>query len=366
MPKILFTYMDTIEFFVEEGKPLGGSAVETLVWMKIFKELGFDVQQVRYKNEPRNRISHYKWIEFIPLFNSEFTMIRLWYLYRLPLYFKALKRSKCNYLFTSIPAWYSFYLSVFCKILGIKYILRIPSDIMVDDRLYLKESKINSQYIKWAYKLSYAILAQNEYQYLKLISKFPKKKILKIYNPFVLDQKFLVKKKKPEGFIAWVANFRQVKNLALLYRIAKMYPNEIFKIAGKPINPLDIETEESLSNLRNLPNVNFVGQVAREDILDFFSGAKYLLNTSRFEGFSNTFIEAMATGTPILSTENVNPDNIISDYQIGGLYNSEIDLKIFFSSSIEKEYIVWSTNCLKFVKENHDYKRIGKKLGKVL
>jgi glycosyltransferase involved in cell wall biosynthesis len=366
MPKILFAYMHTIEFFVEGGKPLGGSAVETLVWTKVFRELGYEVQQVRYENDDRKRKAEFDWVELIPIFNSEVTMIRMWYLYRFPSYFKALKKAKSNVLFTSIPTWYSFYISLFCKVLGIKHIIRIPSDEMVDKKIYLTETKLTAFYIRRAFLLADLILAQNEYQYVQLKKAYSKKKIIKVYNPFIIDRTFLKQKDHFEGYIAWVANFRHVKNLGLLSRIAERYPSEYFKIAGAPLFPMDEETDKSLFKLRSLPNVEFVGSVSQADILGFFSKAKYLLNTSRYEGFSNTFIEAMCTGTPILTTNNVNPDGIIQEFDLGGVYADEFDLGRFFEPSVGLSYLNWSRNCLEFVKSNHDHQAIGVKISEIL
>ncbi|WP_394334865.1 hypothetical protein [Aquiflexum balticum] len=36
--------------------------------------------------------------------------------------------------------------------------------------------------------------------------------------------------------------------------------------------------------------------------MEFLNQAKFLLSTSRYEGFSNTFHESMIVGTPILTT----------------------------------------------------------------
>jgi len=69
--------------------------------------------------------------------------------------------------------------------------------------------------------------------------------------------------------------------------------------------------------LKELPNVKFSGYIKRADMNNFLSEAYALLNTSHFEGFSNTFLEAWAVGTPVISTIYVNPDNIINEKSLG-------------------------------------------------
>lgn len=139
-------------------------------------------------------------------------------------------------------------------------------------------------------------------------------------------------------------------------------PNEEFKVAGKPITPLDRETETSLEKLKNLPNVEFVGSVSRDEVLSFFDKSKFLLNTSRYEGFSNTFLESMMTGTPILTTKNVNPDGVIDTFGLVSIYKDENDLKQILNNISETDYLEKSKNCIKYIKNNHDHLVLGKRL----
>jgi glycosyltransferase involved in cell wall biosynthesis len=209
-------------------------------------------------------------------------------------------------------------------------------------------------------------VAQSDYQYKELVKTYPKKMIAKLYNPIELKSQFLQKKNKLDGYIAWVANFRFQKNLKLLYEIASICVNETFKIAGQPLMPMDEETETYVKKLKSLENVEFVGIIPQGDILTFYSNSKYLLSTSRYEGFSNTFLESMMTGTPILTSENVNPDGIIDNYELGFLYKDEHDIKRILNSISDDEYVQKSENCIEYVKNNHDHLVLGKKLLELL
>lgn len=362
MPKILFSQFQNIELIVEGGEPKGGAAVQTLVWMHAFKDLGFDIQQVIYENEKRPKKKEYEWVETIPVYNPNLRRIRSWYTYKLPAYFNAFKKAKCDYIYSSIPKWYFFYFNFFCKILGIKHIIRIPSDEMVDERIFLTESKIDNFFIQQSFRTADLILAQNEYQFVNLKRKFPKQKIIKIYNPTIINKEYLKVKTGLTGHIAWIANFRHRKNMALLLKIAALLPNEKFKIAGIPLLPLDEETHGSIEKLKSLKNVEFLGNVERGDILDFLSKAKFLLSTARYEGFSNTFLEAMCTGTPVLTTDTANPDDLIGKNKLGYAYKEENEISRVIADLTEEEYFKWSKNCVEYVKENHDYQYLGKKL----
>ena len=124
----------------------------------------------------------------------------------------------------------------------------------------------------------------------------------------------------------------------------------------------DEETRTFLEKLRQLPNVKFVGFLHRSQILPFLSKAKFLLNTSHYEGFSNTFLEAMSVGTPIITSSKVNPDSIISKFQLGIVYTNPADLMDQYLLITQESYRELSEKCFNYVSKNHNYKSLAEKL----
>jgi glycosyltransferase involved in cell wall biosynthesis len=363
MAKYFFVQHQNVEIIVENGAPRGGSVVETLVWMKALNSLGNSVLQAKYEEDQRVLKKEFDWVELVPTYNSrKFKKTLVWYTYRLPKIFLALKKSKPDVVYTSIPQWHTFYLGLMCKFLGIKHIIRIANDKNVNFDLDNSLSYFDKKLINHAYRDSDLILAQSEYQYQELKVNFPNNKVEKLYNPIEIKKNYLKVKKEKLGYIAWVANFRHQKNLKLLFEIASICKNEIFKIAGQPLVPLDEETGIFVDKLKTLDNVEFVGIVSQSEILEFLSHAKFLLSTSRYEGFSNTFLEAMIVGLPIITTYNVNPDGIINKYQLGFLYEDSTDFKSKLDQFDSMEYTSLSHNCIAYISENHDHLSIGKKL----
>lgn len=363
MAKILFTQYQNVELIVEKGNPIGGAVVETMVWVKALHELGHKIIQFKFENDQRKPTLEYNWIELLPVYDPSKGIRWLrWVFYRLPKIYAALKRSKPDYLYESIPGWSSFYVSVFCKLLGIKMILRVANDNMLDERIKITHSKFDQIFIAQAFKMANFISVQNEFQYITLRKKFPEKKIIKIYNPIVIENGGSSQKKQMTGYLAWVANFRYQKNLKLLFEIAQKIPDETIKIAGVPLKSMDDETKEYLGKLEKLSNVVFVGKVSREEIFTFISEAKFLISSSRYEGFSNTFLEAMVVGTPILTPSAVNPDGIINRFDLGITYENASDLKESLGKLSINDYLEKSSNCIQFVNENHDHLLLGKRL----
>jgi glycosyltransferase involved in cell wall biosynthesis len=156
---------------------------------------------------------------------------------------------------------------------------------------------------------------------------FPKRPCHILHNPFnaaVIDHvpKGLDQKK----YVAWIGVFSAQKNMQLLCNVAKAQTKMQFRIAGMPSKSIDAETKSILAELDALKNVKFIGYVKRKNILSFLSNAYCLLNTSSYEGFSNTFLEAFAAGTPVLCPSRVDPDGLVADNRLG--YTAENDLEL--------------------------------------
>jgi len=367
MSKFFFFETQVMELLATTGKHSGGAAVQTLVWMEGLLENGHQVIQAKLENDHRGIRPQYKNFEYVSLYHHQKGLrILRWASYRLPKIFGILSKEKPDFLYESTPFWGSYWVSFFCKILGIKHIIRISNDNLLDKRLRNTVSKSHQFFLFLGLRFCDYILAQNDYQYEVLLAKFPRKKILKIHNPIIIDENFLNSKSEPKGYLAWVANFRYQKNLKLLFEIVNSLPNEFIKIAGNPTNKIDSESKEYVQKLKELPNVEFMGKIEREDLLPFLKGAKFLLNTSRYEGFSNTFLEAMTVGTPILSTPLVNPDQIISNHHLGIIYTDPTDLVQKIKSITGTDYKKMSENCLAYLQEFHDHRRLTQKLERFL
>jgi glycosyltransferase involved in cell wall biosynthesis len=367
MSKFLFFETQTMELLATQGKPSGGAAVQTLVWMEGLHQNGHKIFQAKLENDKRVIREAYRKFDLVPLYHKNKGMrIVRWASYRLPKIFFAFSRVKPDFVYESIPFWGSYWISIFCKLLGIKHIIRISNDNLLDKRLRNTASSSHQFFLFLGLRLSDFILAQNDYQYNTLKTKYPNKKILKIHNPIIVDRQHLNSKTEPSGYIAWVANFRYQKNLKLLFEIAQTLPNEEFKIAGNPNSKIDAESKEYVEKLKKLPNVTFMGKIEREDILRFLENAKFLLNTSRYEGFSNTFLEAMIVGTPILTTASVNPDGIVSVYNLGMIYENPNDIAEKVRSLDTRDYREMSKNCNQYIQEYHDHSRLTQKLEEFL
>jgi glycosyltransferase involved in cell wall biosynthesis len=190
-----------------------------------------------------------------------------------------------------------------------------------------------------------------------LAARFPGKPIHVLHNPLVVAEDAAAPLPRAERrYVAWLGVFRYEKNLPLLFRIAQELPAVEFRVAGMPERNVDQSTLDAVNGLRHLPNVELVGYVRRADIQPFLSEAAMLLCTSHYEGFSNTFLEALAVGTPVVTRRPVDPDLIVLRHALGASADDELALRESVRAIWDmdaNEYGALARRCPIYVKANH-------------
>ena len=123
-----------------------------------------------------------------------------------------------------------------------------------------------------------------------------------------------------------LANIRQVKGIDVLIRAAARvrhgFPDVTFLIVGREGDPDTMSQLHELVRLNNLQhNVRFLGY--RLDSPGLLRSSTIFCMLSRSEGFSNTVLEAMASGLPCVVTRvGGNPEAVV-DGSTGFLVESE-------------------------------------------
>jgi glycosyltransferase involved in cell wall biosynthesis len=104
----------------------------------------------------------------------------------------------------------------------------------------------------------------------------------------------------PAGHVLWAGAMRDYKRPELMLEIARRLPHRRFVMAGGADG--DEASRQYFERLkreaRALGNVEFPGFVPFTEIESVFNRASVLVNTSAFEGFPNTFLQAWARGIP--------------------------------------------------------------------
>jgi glycosyltransferase involved in cell wall biosynthesis len=112
-----------------------------------------------------------------------------------------------------------------------------------------------------------------------------------------------------EGVVLWVSTIRRWKRAELFLELAQALPAIRFRmIGGVSRAEGDSAANDLFSKIESfaerLPNVEFLGFLPYADVEQHFNQARLLINTSDYEGFPNTFLQAWARGIPTISFVN--------------------------------------------------------------
>lgn len=139
--------------------------------------------------------------------------------------------------------------------------------------------------------------------------------------------------------LLWISNFKyHQKQPYLFVELAKRfrdYKNVTFVMIGGSIGRKS-ELNDLLKVLEEVPNLSYLGQIPQAEVNDNLSKGHILINTSRYEGFPNTFVQAWMREVPVVSL-NVDPNNVLERYRIGFHSKSFEQLTYDVAALIEKK-----------------------------
>ena len=121
--------------------------------------------------------------------------------------------------------------------------------------------------------------------------------------------------------IVWIANFKRLKQPEVFLRLAhslRALEQVRFVMIGAPASgDGEAEWNDALKlQIASLPNLTHLGQLNQAEVNEQLIGAYAFVNTSVYEGFPNTFIQAWLREVPVISLA-VNPDGILDQASVG-------------------------------------------------
>lgn len=255
-------------------------------------------------------------------------------------------------------------LGIYSKLFSKRFIFSIASEKDVKNP-YL--NNITGKLYKIGLKFTDLIIAQNATQIKELNNIESKLKKIRLINSGHEIKNYKNKQKK---FILWVGSCISIKRPELFLKLSRHFPKEKFVIICPKYQSSSVQQKwrEIQKKSKEIENLIFIKYVPFKNIDKYFCQSKIFINTSIYEGFPNTFIQALKFGTPIISL-NINPDNFLTEYRCGFYCNNDFSsLKKNTKKLLENRqlYQKYSENAFKYAKKNHDIQKIGKKWEKAL
>jgi hypothetical protein len=214
---------------------------------------------------------------------------------------------QCRQSYTAGCAWYA-------RKAGIPFFFHIAHDFDLDYRWLTQRLSFNTPFDAiecfsglWGLKHASDIIVQTDVQGRILKERYNRTHSAVIRNFQPLPDVLPVKPNGPLK-IFWVANLKEWKQPGLFLELAESFAGRSdleFIMAGRPAG--ERRLAPLMDRIRASAHLKYLGELPIERVNQLMSQAALHVNTSSFEGFPNTFLQAWGRGA-IVATLNVDPD----------------------------------------------------------
>ena len=163
-----------------------------------------------------------------------------------------------------------------------------------------------------------------------------------------------------KNIVLWVARCEDWKDPEKFLELAKFFQDQKFVMVMPESNDKEFY-EQITSEATGIANLELVGFVPFDKIDNYFADAKIFVNTSKTEGFPNTFIQAAKTKTPVVSL-NVDPNGMLGKNQMGICAGSDFEkLKSALGQLLQNEQLrrQMGENAYNYASEYHNIDKIA-------
>lgn len=250
-------------------------------------------------------------------------------------------------------------IAAFCKRYNKKFVLLLGSDQDVDKSYRADSNEINiygslNKLCNYAIMQADAIVAQTNYQAQLLEEDFGRSSTV-ITNPIDLQDRVDDIPYSHREVALWIGRSDKNKQPEVLIQLAQLFPHIQFVMIMNRFD--DMRSQLIIESAPD--NVTIHEFIPFHKIDSFFAQAFVFINTSGFEGFPNTFLEAGKYRVPILSYV-VDPDDFIQTNKCGIVARGNFDVLADALNTIQKDKQLankYSENVYQYVETHHNLQR---------
>lgn len=200
-----------------------------------------------------------------------------------------------------------------CLVLTASFGLRIP--IFVSERNDPRNDGRGFWFLKYCnfiYRRSNKVIFQTKYE-MSCFSKSVIKKGVVLPNPVSVNAQWNPKRDGQSFLIVNTARLTKQKNLILLFKSVILLREQGFPVNCVVYGDGDMRDELESFIIDNKADSFILLPGNMPDVTSLISSADVFVQTSSFEGLSNSLIEAMMVGLPCICTEYPGIDELIKD-----------------------------------------------------
>jgi glycosyltransferase involved in cell wall biosynthesis len=333
-------------------KQIGGAELQQIFIGKGLKSKGYDISYLTMDwGQPEGQII--EGLKIHKSFKPDEGLFGIRFFYpRLYKTWKALQRADADIYYLRCASYLVGILALFCRIHKKKLVFAGAHDTDFIPNLLRLPTKRDKLLHQYGLRRADAIITQSVGQ-KKLLWKYFRRKCRIVPNFFPCRIKHIIQSKR--NLILWVSKIRSWKRPERFIRLATSYPEETFvMIGGEPFRNKSFFAKIQ-NEAKKIKNIQFLGFQPLEVTEDYFDRCKVFVNTSVYEGFPNTFLQAWRRGIPVISY--VDPDNVIDRNKLGIVVNSENELHHALETVLSKPQ--WDQNLIfNYFQKNHSFEVI--------
>ena len=345
------------------GKTTGGAQVQIALLAKALAMKGHEVVVIDpFSNQGSFVTPEGVRLLDVPGWNKGLPVLRM-FTHRLPALYKMFLAQKADFYYVRTRAYVHLASYLAAKKIGGKFIQAIASDIDVFSyknqyryeykgsfnlAKYLLVNLPNDVVLKYLLRKADYVLLQHAGQNINL-GKAEGKVVL---FPNIIDSANVPKAVRPaKNYVIYVGSLSMLKGADILDQLTDITSSaNPVMIVGQPN---DAKSTTIYAKLTQKKNVVATGRLSHTEALQLIAESKAVINTSNFEGFPNIFLEAWASGVPVISL-NVNPGDVFNHYKLGICCHGDIRK---MKAAIEGSEIdqVRQEELLSYIAQNHDF-----------
>ncbi len=285
---------------IAELKIVGGAEVQQSILSRALAEAGFPVSMVCNDFGQADGVRvHGVTVYKTHRIEAGIPVVRFLHP-RLSTTWSALRRANADIYYTRSTSMLTGVVAAFCRRHGRRSVYAAASDVDFIPARQALRFRRDRWMFEYGLRHADAVIVQNAFQQETCFENYGRRAtvIPSAYAPppgAAADE---------NGAVLWAGTVRDYKQPELLLEIARRLPQHRFVMVGGAggWRAQDVRYFEAVKrDARALPNVEFAGFVPYAGVEAYFNRARVFVNTSRFEGFPNTFLQAWARGVPTVS-----------------------------------------------------------------
>ena len=286
----------------------------------------FDINILCNRLDPQYQPIEYRLIPIV----TPHALQRYGYIFDAYFLWKKLKRISPDVIYQNIGTSYAGIATFYAKKYRRKMVLHIASD---NDVAPFKPKRgnpfksmipyVEKKCFDYSVRNAYRVIAQTHFQQ-NLIRGHYGRTVDAVVHNFQPRPTEPIHKQRAPVKVVWIANLKPLKQPEIFIRLAedisKMNVPAEFVMVGQPSasENWQRQLEQRIGSVRSL---SYLGGKSVEEVNMLLAESHIMVNTSLYEGFSNTFIQAWMRQVPVVSL-NSNPEGLLDGKKMGYISGS--------------------------------------------